>query len=105
MHSFVDVMCDTGLSLLVNNNYINVGIQTFCSQKVKMFLTKITRFPKIHYKILLEILQASDLISDRRNRCWHQYKWLCFYTDTHLPYRSAAALDSAGILQEMCIRG
>ena len=44
MHSFVDVMWDTGISVLVNNNYINVGIQICCSQNVKMFLTKITIF-------------------------------------------------------------
>ena len=40
--------------VLVNNNYINVGIQTCCSQNVKIFMTKITIFPKSNIRFYLK---------------------------------------------------
>ena len=62
MHRFVMVIHNTSISYLINNIYVNAGIFTCYSQKASMFLTKITRISKNHYKIFLEILQASDLI-------------------------------------------
>ena len=71
MHRFVMVILNAGISYLINNIYVNAGIFTCCLQKASMFLTKITRISKNHYKIFLKILQASDLIWDRRYRCQH----------------------------------
>ena len=62
MHRFVMVILNAGISYLINNIYVNAGIFTCCLQKASMFLTKITRISKNHYKIFLKILQASDLI-------------------------------------------
>ena len=61
MHRFVMVILNAGISYLINNIYVNAGIFTCCLQKASMFLTKITRISKNHYKIFLKILQASDL--------------------------------------------
>ena len=71
MHRFVMVILNAGISYLINNIYVNAGIFTCCLQKASMFLTKITRISKNHYKIFLKILQASDLTWDRSYRCWH----------------------------------